>query len=196
MALSTDVTRGLLGEPGMPYNLLLNRSADFDPFFTLLQFNYQGGYSIQIVLGLTQMLWDRTEPNGYAPYISENMLPNTPAHQILIHAAIGDHQVTPLGAHIIARTVKAQNVKPVNRTIFGIPDADAPFSGSGIVEWSFGLPESPLTNTPPEGATYPDSDDPHDWVRALDEARVNTETFLRTGVIEQPCTGPCVFPKQ
>ncbi|MFT3771215.1 MAG: hypothetical protein QM820_37850 [Minicystis sp.] len=81
MALTTDVTRGLLGEPGMPYNLLLNRSADFAPFFDALQIVYQGGRSIQQVLGLVQMLWDRTEPNGYAPYIVENTLPNTPSHQ-------------------------------------------------------------------------------------------------------------------
>ena len=43
---------------------------------------------------------------------------------------------------------------------------------------------------------YPEGDDPHDWVRALDEARDHTEKFLRAGVIEQPCVGPCVFPKQ
>ncbi|APR75076.1 Hypothetical protein A7982_00422 [Minicystis rosea] len=191
MALSTDVTRGLLGEPGMPYNLLLNRSADFEPFFGALQLVYSGGRSIQQVLGLVQMLWDRTEPNGYAPYIAANMLPGTPQHEILIHAAIGDHQVTPLGAHIIARAVKAQNLKPVNRSIFGLPEADGPFMGSGIVEFSFGLPTSPETNTPPEGATYPEDDDPHDKVRVLDAARNQTEQFLRTGVIDKYCDGPC-----
>ena len=66
---SGDVTRGLLGEPGMPYNLLLNRSVDFDPFFQALQFVYHGGRNMQEVLGLIQILWDRTEPAGYAPYI-------------------------------------------------------------------------------------------------------------------------------
>jgi hypothetical protein len=196
MALSTDVTRGLLGEPGMPYGLLLNRSADFDPFFQGLGFIYQGGRQMQLVLGLVQMLWDRTEPDGYAPYIAEDMLPGTPQHQILIHDAIGDHQVTPLGAHMVARAVKAQNLKPVNRSVFGLPEVDAPFSGSGIVEWSFGLPTSPLTNTPPEGAMYPDDDDPHDWVRSLDAARNQTEKFLRTGVIDEFCGGACVYPKQ
>jgi hypothetical protein len=196
MALSTDVTRGLLGEPGMPYGLLLNRSADFDPFFQALAFVYQGGRQMQLVLGLVQMLWDRTEPTGYAPYIVEDMLPGTPQHQILIHDAIGDHQVTPLGAHMVARAVKAQNLKPVNRTVFGLPEVDAPFSGSGIVEWSFGLPTSPSTNTPPEGSMYPGSDDPHDWVRSLDAARNQTEKFLRTGVIDAFCGGACVYPKQ
>jgi len=191
MALSTDVTRGLLGEPGMPYGLLLNRSADFDPFFVALQLVYKGGRSLQIVLGLTQMLWDRTEPDGFAPYIVEDMLPGTPQHQILIHAAIGDHQVSPLGAHVIARAAKAQSLKPANRSLYGIPEADGPFTGSGIVEFSFGLPESPKTNTPPEGATYPDSDDPHDKVRVLDAARNQTEEFLRNGTISAYCSGVC-----
>ncbi len=151
MALSTDVTRGLLGEPGMSYNLLLNRSKDFDPFFEGMKIIYSSGRDIQLALGLVQMLWDRTEPDGYAPYINENMLPNTPKHEVLIHTAIGDQQVTPLGAHVIARAIHAKNLKPVNRTIFGIPDTDGPFTGSGMVEFNFGLLEVPKTNTPPTG---------------------------------------------
>src|SRR5262245_65820792 len=70
MALTTDVTRGLLGEPGMPYNLLLNRSVDFADFFQLLQGTYPQARDLQLVLGLVQLLWDRTEPSGYAPYIN------------------------------------------------------------------------------------------------------------------------------
>jgi hypothetical protein len=191
MAITTDVTRGLLGEPGMPYNLLLNRSKDFDPFFQALQLVYSNGRDIQIALGLVQMLWDRTEPTGYAPYITENMLPNTPKHEILIHAAIGDQQVTPLGAHMVARAVHARNLKPVNRSIFGIPDTDGPFTGSGFVEFSFGLPESPKTNTPPTGAMYPDSDDPHDKVRVLDAAYDQSDWFFRHGEVKSFCSGVC-----
>ena len=191
MALTTDVTRGLLGEPGMSYNLLLNRSKDFDPFFQALQIVYSNGRDIQIALGLVQMLWDRTEPSGYAPYINENMLPNTPKHEILIHAAIGDQQVTPLGAHMIARAVHARNLKPVNRSIYGIPDTDGPFTGSALVEFSFGLPEVPKTNTPPTGAMYPGSDDPHDKVRVLDAAYDQSDEFFRTGMVKGFCTGAC-----
>ena len=36
IALSTDVPRGLVGEPAMPYNFILNRSIDFNQFFKLL----------------------------------------------------------------------------------------------------------------------------------------------------------------
>jgi hypothetical protein len=188
MALSTDVTRGLLGEPGMPYNLLLNRSVDFDPFFGLLKITYRYARSIQLGLGLLQMHWDRTEPNGYAPYIAADTLPGTPKHEVLLHVALGDYQVTPLGAHIIARAVNAKNLLPVNRSVWGIEETTGPFSGSGIVEYSFGLPEAPKTNTPPEG---PEDDDPHDKVRVLDASYNQTDTFLRTGVITPYCDGPC-----
>lgn len=188
MAISTDVTRGMLGEPGMPYNLLLNRSVDFDPFFGALQLTYGTGRAIQVGLGLVQMLWDRTEPSGYAPYITQDTLPGTPAHELLIHVALGDYQVTPLGAHLIARAIGAKNLSPVNRSIYGVPEAGAPFSGSGIVEFDFGLPPAPDTNTPPQG---PEDDDPHDKVRVLTASQAQTDVFFKTGVIQAFCSGAC-----
>ncbi|MEP7120742.1 MAG: hypothetical protein ABJE95_07530 [Byssovorax sp.] len=188
MSVSTDVTRGLLGEPGAPYSLLLNRSVDFGFYFTLLKGAYQSGRNIQLMLGLVQMIWDRTEPDGYMPYINENMLPGTPQHQVLIDVGIGDFQVTPLGAHIIARTVKAKNLKPVNRTIWGIPDTDGPFMGSGLVEYSFGLPDAPKENIPNAG---PDGADPHDKVRSLASAIDQEDEFFRTGTIKAFCQGSC-----
>lgn len=191
MALSTDVTRGLLGEPGAPYNLLLNRSVDFDEFFTALMLACHGsGRDIQIVLGLAQMLWDRTDPNGWLPFITDP-LPNTPAHEIMIHAAIGDYQVTPLGAHIIARSVGAKNLAPVNRSIWAIDEDPGPFTGSSIVEFEFGVAPVPTTNNPPLGPEFPEDGDPHDKVRVLQAARDMTDTFLRTGVTQAACTGPC-----
>jgi len=188
MAVSTDVTRGLLSVPGMNYSLLLNRSADFGFNFVLLGSTFQTGRNIQLVVSLLQMLWDRTEPDGYAPYLAENMLPGTPPHEVLLHVAIGDHQVTPLGAHLIARSVKARSVKPVNRTLWGIPEADAPIMGSGMVEFDFGLPPSPTIDVPPSGPT---GSDPHGKLRSLPAAIDQEDTFFRTGVIKQYCTGKC-----
>ena len=37
MALSQDVERGAVDVYGQPYNLLLNRSVDFDPYLALLR---------------------------------------------------------------------------------------------------------------------------------------------------------------
>ncbi|MBK9264307.1 MAG: hypothetical protein IPM54_31460 [Polyangiaceae bacterium] len=186
MSVSTDVTRGLVSVPGMPYTMLLDRSTDFQPFFLFMKSAYQTGRNIQLIEGLMQMLWDRTEPSGYAPYMRENMLPNTPEHELLIHVAIGDYQVTPLGAHIIARTVGAKNLLPVNRSVWGIDEANAPLQGAAIVEYEFGLPPAPETNTPTKG-----NDDPHGTVRHLDPSYKQADKFFRTGIIDAFCDGAC-----
>ncbi len=196
MALTTDVTRGYLGEPGMPYNLLLNRSVDFGEFFVVLQYTYADARDLQLAMGLMQMLWDRTEPDGYAPYITENMLPNTPSHHVLIDCGIGDHQVTPLGAEILARTLKAKNLTPVNREVWGIDDADTVTDGNALTEFDFGLPPAPEADVPPApapGQTQDqfDSEDPHDKIRQEQPVMDQTDAFLRTGVAKNYCSGKC-----
>lgn len=207
MAITTDIERGYLGVPGMPYNLLLNRSIDFDGYFVVLRSNYQGPSSsrdIQLLLGLAQMLWDRTEPNGYAPYISRDMLPGTPSHEVLLGVAIGDFQVTPLGAHIMARAIGAKNLVPAVRPIFGVEDAEGPFVGSAIVEFDYGVDRNPgllvpKTNTPPRvtDATLagPGACDPHGKTRNQAATFFQTDEFLRTGVVRQYCSGAKLRPE-
>jgi hypothetical protein len=188
MALTTDITRGLLGEPGAPYNLLLNRSQDFGAFFIFLRGQYVNGLDVQLMIDMVDLLWDRAEPDGYIAYIRDDTLPSTPKHDVLIHVAIGDHQVTPLGAHFIARTIGAKNLEKVNRDIFGVPQAASGFTGSGMVEWNFGLPPAPLTDIPMTLGT-----DPHDTLRTLTDAQDMADVFFRTGRITQTCKGggPC-----
>ena len=191
MALTTDVERGLLCEPGMPYNLLLNRSVDFEPFLANLKLRYSSYRDLQLVLGLAQLMWDRTDPIGYFPYLSENMLPGTKAHQVLMHVAMGDYQVTPLGAHLMARTVGAKNISPTNREVWGVESTAAPYSGNAMVEFDFGVPELPKTNEPPKGDKFPKDGDPHDKVRVLPAAVDQTTSWLREGVVKQMCDGAC-----
>ncbi|MEO7092848.1 MAG: hypothetical protein ABI175_06325, partial [Polyangiales bacterium] len=186
MSITTDVTRGLLSVPGAPYSLLLNRSADFGPFFFLLGTVYETSLDTQIVLGLVQMLWDKTDPGGYMAYLADDTLPGTPKHQILIHPAIGDHQVTPLGAEWMARAVGAKRITPAVRPIWGVPNAVAPFEGSAIVEFDFGLPEAPKTNVPPTKG-----EDPHELPRRQLPAIDQANAFFREGVVKQFCSGAC-----
>jgi hypothetical protein len=191
MALSQDVTRGVLGVMGQPYLLLLNRSVDFDPFFDLLRGAYPGARDQQLGLSLVQMLWDRVEPNGYTSYIRENLLPNTPAHEVLMRAAVGDHQVSTLGAHIMARAVGAKHLESGVRDVFGLQKVTSADSGSTYVEYDFGLPPEPLCNVPLRAC-----DDPHGKVRSLDAARQQMNEFLRTGKSTNYCTdGICRFPE-
>jgi hypothetical protein len=190
MALSTDVTRGVLEVMGMSYNLLLNRSVDFGPFFALLTLNFPDPRDQQLLLGIVQLFWDRTEPNGYFPYLRDDPLPNTPPHDALLRAAIGDHQVTTLGGQLMARAVNAVQLPGV-RSVYGLETVAESASGSVYVEYDFGLPPEPVCDIPMTAC-----DDPHGKIRHLQEADDQLDAFLRTGRGVQPCAGGvCQFPE-
>ncbi|MBX3185244.1 MAG: hypothetical protein KIT72_08440 [Polyangiaceae bacterium] len=191
MTISTDVTRGLLGETGFPYNLLLNRSVDWPGYGLVLGAATETGLDVQLVLGLIQMLWDQTEPSGYVNYLASDTLPGTPAHRVLIHSAIGDHQVSTYAAQLMARSIGAKNLLSSDgklpRATWGIDSASGPITeGSVLVEFDFNLAPEPLTNVP---AT--DGCDPHDRVRVLTPAYEMQDRFFRTGAIDATCDGVC-----
>ena len=77
-AVSPDFTRASLGVPAMNYSVLLPRSVDFDEFAQVLYPFYPDETTRPLVLGLMQMLWDRSEPDGYAERMTGNPLPDTP----------------------------------------------------------------------------------------------------------------------
>jgi hypothetical protein len=191
MALTTDVERGVLGVPGMPYSLLLSRSVDFDQFFSLIRSTWMDERHHVFLLALTDMLWERTEPAGYAPYVRKNMLPGTPAHDVLLNVAVGDHQVTAYGAHVMARTMDIEHVDTGIRDIFGLEKVTAPHDGSGIVEYDFGLPPDPVENLPQR-----ECEDPHGKIRSLPEFQQQLDVFLRAGIVENYCENEvCSFPE-
>ncbi len=186
MALTQDIQRGALAVPGQPYNLLLNRSVDFDPYFLVFKNSYPNALDIQLLLGVVQMQWDRSEPTGYAHHIASNPLPGTPEHSVLLQVAIGDHQVSTLGAHIMARAIGAKHLKPVNRSIFGLEEVDSPYTGSAMIEYDFGLPPEPITNVPMR-----EGQDPHGKIKGVPAAGQTLKEFLETGVVRAYCDGPC-----
>jgi hypothetical protein len=190
MALSTDVRRGALDVMGQPYNLLLNRSVDFAPFFALLNGAFPNSLDQQFGLDLIQMLWDRVEPNGYTPYIRSNLLPGTPSHEVLMTAAVGDHQVTTLGGQLMARSVGAQHLDTGIRDVYGLTKVADRVTGSAYVEYDFGLPPEPLCNVPMTACG-----DPHGKLRRQVPAQQQIDQFLRTGEIANHCDdGSCKFP--
>jgi hypothetical protein len=99
-AVAPDLNRAALGVPGMDYGgLLLQRSSDFPAYANFLFGNAPGGgytdSSIHpLILDLMQQLWDRGEADGYAQSMTSNPPPGTPKHQVLLHVAYDDHQVS------------------------------------------------------------------------------------------------------
>ena len=186
MALSPDVERGVLAVPGQPYNLLLERSVNFPVFADLITGAYDDHFDLQMLLNLMQILWDRAEPSGYSPHVSRDPLPGTSAHDVLMLVSIGDHQVSTLGAHVMARSIGAVNVSPTNRPVWGVPEAKSPLTGSAMIEHDFGLPAEPLGNIP-----MSEGDDPHGALASVPTAAQTANHFLQTGEVVSFCDGVC-----
>jgi hypothetical protein len=106
MAVSPDIKSGVLGVPGMNYSTLLQRSVDFDTYAQVFYNAYPAGLDQQFVLSLIQMLWDRSENNGYAETLAAGKnLPGVPEKRVLLHPGFSDHQVTITSAEVMARTM-------------------------------------------------------------------------------------------
>ncbi|MBL8685065.1 MAG: hypothetical protein JNK05_38165 [Myxococcales bacterium] len=186
MALTTDVERGVLMVPGQAYNLLLQRSSNFRRFEDILRPRFPNGLDIPRLLETIQLHWDRTEPSGWTPNIRTDRVAGTPAHEVLMLVAIGDRQVTTLGAHMMARSIGGvPNLAPVNREIFGLESRMGMHTGSAMIEFDFALPE-PLDNTPPTGTP-----DPHSRIGESAPVFMMAPEWLATGATQNRCDGPC-----
>ncbi len=200
MAVAQDITRGVLGVPGMNYSLLLTRSSDFSTYATILYPAYPNELQRPLLLALIQMLWDRSDPDGYAHHMTTDPLPNTPAHEVLLHEAFGDHQVANVATEIEARTIGASIHQPAIASgrsyevtpYYGIPAIPSyPFDGSALIIWDSGAATPPTTNTAPMTG-----DDPHGDPRSSPDARTQKSEFLKVGgAVVDVCSGmPCVAP--
>jgi hypothetical protein len=196
-AVATDFTRAVLGVPGMNYSTLLQRSIDWDTYRAVFDPAYPDEIERGLTISLVQMLWDRAEANGYAHHMTDDPLPGTPAHQVLLHVAFADHQVSTYSAEVEARTIGARihcpptapGRMPEPEPHWGLecaPDGDR---GSVVVFWDSGTPPPPLVNLAPR-----DGRDPHGDPRSDPDARRQKSEFLRSdGRFVDVCDGaPCL----
>ena len=203
MAVAQDFTRGALGVVGMNYSTLLDRSTDFGQYEAVYNAAYPSEVEREITFGLIQMLWDRAEGDGYAAHITHDLLPRTPAHQVLMHAAFGDHQVANVSAEVEVRTIGAETnpgflapgrhwgVDPG----WAIPRITSfPYAGSAFVYWDSGTSRPPNGNVPAVNGPGVAGHDPHEDPRATYLARVQKSAFLQPGgVVIDVCNGaPCL----
>jgi hypothetical protein len=210
-AISPDFTRASLGVPAMNYSVLLPRSVDFDEFAEVLYPSYPNETTRPLVLELMQMLWDRGEPDGYADRMTSDPLPDTPAHQVLMDVAFGDHQVTDFQADVEARTIGAEAHRrilyngrwPSVNVLWNVPTISGyPYTGSAVYYWDIGpIRENPLDPgtqigvEPPPFENLPNrsGEDPHSSPRATPAEQQLVSDFFE-GAIEKADTcnhGPC-----
>jgi len=202
MAVATDIRRGVLGVPGMNYSTLLDRSTDFSRYESVFNAAYPSEAERELTFGLIQMLWDRAEADGYAAHITNNPLPGTPSHAVLMDAAFGDHQVANVAAEVMARTIGAQTnvgfldpgrhwgVEPG----WAIPRiSTTPYTGSAFVYWDSGTSRPLNGNVPAVNGPGVAGHDPHSDPRGTALAQLQKSDFLRSdGVFTDPCAGaPC-----
>jgi hypothetical protein len=130
--------------------------------------------------------------------MTDDPLPNTPPHKVLLHLAFGDHQVTNVATEIQARTIGASIHQPAIAggrhsdvdPYFAIPAIPGyPFDGSALIIWDSGAPTPPTTNEPNRAGT-----DPHGDPRNSVAGRLQKSEFLKTnGAVVDVCSGaPCV----
>ncbi len=195
-AVGQDFTRSILGVPGMDYSVLLTRSVDFAPFLSLLNVTYPDKLDQAVGYAVMQMLWDRSEMDGYANHITSNPLPGTPVHQVILDEAFGDHQVANITTETEARTIGARVHRPAlaggrspdTTPFWGIASLPpTPYAGSALFMWDSGSPAPPTTNTPPSAGA-----DPHGVPRAQPIVREQAAAFLLSGSVLDVCgTTPC-----
>jgi hypothetical protein len=203
-AVAPDYTRAVLGVSGMNYgNVLVQRSTDFAPFASILLAHYPDRSQYPAILDVIQQLWDRGDPDGYAQHMTTHPYPDTPAHQVLMQIAYGDHQVSMYAAAVEARTIGARVHTPAldparsrDRNLFyGIPAAPGSgYRGSAISIWDSGpgiVQPPPVANLAPVDG--PTNHDPHEHPRSTPAARVQKDAFLASpGLLLDTCVGrPC-----
>ena len=166
-AIAPDLTNSVLNVPGMSYATLLPRSTDFAEFAQFLYPAYPDQKIRPHLFTLMQMLWDRGEASGYVHNLTDNPLPNTPPHRVLLQTSFGDHQVANVTAEMEARTLglhaRGPVISPGRSTdvtpFWNIPLAGAlPFAGSAISQWDTG--PTRLIGTPGVDERYVGTDAP------------------------------------
>jgi hypothetical protein len=220
-----DANRCVIGVTGMDYSMLLYRSSDFvqtesaaqslangdiPAYATPFEASYRDPAQRPLILDLIQMLWDRSDPNGYAAHMTTHPLPNTPKHHVLMQIAFGDHQVANVTAEAEARTIGAHVVWPALESKTRDPDTvdywhlprltRFPYNGSALTVFDVGPVRTvdgqvagtnapPMTDTPNFSGV-----DPHEAPRATLCGQQQKSNFLWPhGLVTAPCGGPPYF---
>jgi hypothetical protein len=187
MALSEDVSRGVLNVPGCEWSDLMFRSNDFGPLQSLLSSVLPDPLAQQQLLTLFQPEFDYTDPASFATHIFTDPLPNVPAKQLLLQESINDAEVPNIATRVLARTLGVPGMD-LEQPVYGVTQMSAPLP-SAYTQWDvMPTPVPPAGNTP-----SPVDNGAHGAIRELVLLEQQIAAFLTpTGMVIQTCTGPCV----
>jgi hypothetical protein len=187
MAYEPTMTRGVLGVAGANYSTLLDRSADWTLYRTILSGAYPDALDITMAMGLFQMRWDKVEGSGVANSVLAGTPTGVPPKQLLVQIALGDEQVPNLGSYWLARTMGLPILGPTPTTPWGLAVQPSPLpAGSAMVIMDGGAPAPPVANLPATSVGM------HDLTRTQPATRRQIKAFFETGQIINECAGACV----
>lgn len=207
-ASSMELERGVLGVPGSPFALLLSRSKDFAEYNILLKLQLANELDLRLTLSLVQQIWDVAESGGWLQTIgggdansedrdqkksaagNSEKVATLPKKQVLMQAGLGDAQVTPLGAEVMARGWAAGGLdmsllETPTRPVYGLNVTGPALAkgASGLIEYQFyKVGPAPFGDTPADGDT-----DTHECVRRNDASQQQMKLFMEQGTIQQFC---------
>ena len=190
LALSPDVSRGVLSVGGAGFAMLMQRARPFIPFLNVIAAQYTDPLDQAKFQALSQLSLDRIDPMTYAPHLITDLYPGSPPERrVLVQLGVGDAQVPNLGHHTMARSIGLPLLLPTPRQIPGLRTVEAPTSGSALVELAFGYPE-PVPGTLP---IFPaEGNGAHEGVRRSASGIRQIDAFFHpNGQILHTCDGVC-----
>jgi hypothetical protein len=181
LALSPDVTRAALDVPGGDWTLMLYRSTDFTAVLDLLGLVYPEALDRQILVALTQLEWDYTDPMSFAP-----LLDGSAGKHLVLDESIGDAQVTNLSTRLLARAL-GLDALPLVQPVYGVTEMPGPLP-SAYTQWDSHPSVLPPTTNMPAAM----DNGAHEAILGDPRLQEQIRRFLTpTGQVEDTCGGAC-----
>jgi hypothetical protein len=186
MALSDDITRGVLNVPGCDWSLLMFRSADFNRFKLILGSALRDPVDAQLTIALSQSEWDYTDPATFAPHLLHDPLIGLPVKQILVQESIGDGEVSNLATRMLARTMGLSGFD-LEQPVYGVATVTPPLD-SAYTQWD----SHPAVPPPTGDQALKEDNGAHNAVWQSPLAQTQIHQFLRPGgQATRVCNGVC-----
>jgi hypothetical protein len=189
LALSPDITRGVLNVPGCNWSLMLYRSTNFNGLRPIVAGRLPDPLDQQLVFTLTQSEWDYVDAVTFARHVARQPLPGHAARPVLVQESIGDAQVPNEATRILVRELGVPALAPLIEPVPGVEARPAPLA-AGYVQWDSGIGPLP----PPGNTALPTDNGAHNavWYQGLPTDQVRA--FYRPdGQVLNPCEGPCLL---
>lgn len=189
-ALSPDFSRFCLNVGGAGFTHMMFRARPFDPFLRLLEGSLSDPLDQQKFTASLQEQFDRFDPSTYAPFVLQNPLPQSPPdRRVLLQIGLGDRSVPNLGSFLHARLLGIPELSPNPFPVFGLGTVEAPFSGSALALYDFGIDLVDAYAVADPGG---EDNEVHESVRLLEAALAQMDAFFQTdSVIINACQGIC-----